>query len=199
MAQKVEIFFDYVCPYCYIGQGMVDELKKDHDLEVEWVPFELDEATPEEGSKLTEKFPEMDLKEHYQDLNATIQPYGLKFSGTDLVANTRKAHLASEYAREQGKADEFHREVGRAYFTDGKNIASEQVLKEIAGTVGLDGDEMMAEVESGKYDTRLEEAKAKAAQLEIEVVPTYFFDGTKRIEGIQSLEGLKEALAPKEQ
>jgi predicted DsbA family dithiol-disulfide isomerase len=38
-----------------------------------------------------------------------------------------------------GKGDEFHKAVFQAYFADGRNIADISVLKEIIGTIGLDG------------------------------------------------------------
>lgn len=198
MAHKVKIFFDYVCPYCFIAKGMVDELRKNHELEVEWIPFELNEAAPEEGMKLSEHFPDMDLAEQYRAFNTTIKPYGLEFSGTDLLTNTRKAHLASEYARDQGRALEFHAEVSKAFFTDGKNIGSPEVLKKIAEKVGLDADEMMDAVEGGRYDDRLNEAKTAAEKHQIEVVPTYFINGSIRIDGAQPIERFKAALAKEE-
>ena len=128
----------------------------------------------------------------------TIKPYGLEFSGTDLLTNTRKAHLASEYARDQGRALEFHAEVSKAFFTDGKNIGSPEVLKKIAEKVGLDADEMMDAVEGGRYDDRLNEAKTAAEKHQIEVVPTYFINGSIRIDGAQPIERFKAALAKEE-
>lgn len=41
-AKKVEVFFDYVCPYCYKGHPMVEEVCKDLGLEILWRPCEVD-------------------------------------------------------------------------------------------------------------------------------------------------------------
>ena len=52
--------------------------------------------------------------------------------------NSRRAQELGKWAESLGKGDEFHLAVFRAYFADGKNIADISVLKEIAGTIGLD-------------------------------------------------------------
>ena len=53
--------------------------------------------------------------------------------------NSRRAQELGKWAEALGKGDEFHTAVFRAYFADGRNIADILVLKEIAGTIGLDG------------------------------------------------------------
>ena len=32
MVNKILIFSDYAWPYCYIGKGIVDELKKEYEM-----------------------------------------------------------------------------------------------------------------------------------------------------------------------
>lgn len=49
---KLTIFSDYVCPWCYVGQGVVGKLIAEHHAEVEWRPYYLHPDTPLEGMEL---------------------------------------------------------------------------------------------------------------------------------------------------
>lgn len=54
---KILVFSDYACPFCYVGKGIIDELKKEFEIEDEWMPFELHPEIPQEGKKVSELFP----------------------------------------------------------------------------------------------------------------------------------------------
>ncbi len=64
---------------------------------------------------------------------------GLPWGRRTRTYNSRRAQELGKWAEALGKGDEFHKAVFRAYFADGRNIAEISVLKEIAGTIGLDG------------------------------------------------------------
>ena len=64
---------------------------------------------------------------------------GLPWGRRTRTYNSRRAQELGKWAEALGKGDEFHEAVFRAYFADGRNIAAISVLKEIAGTIGLDG------------------------------------------------------------
>jgi len=49
---KLTIYSDYVCPWCYVGQGAVQKLSQNYPLEVTWMPFYLRPDTPPEGMEL---------------------------------------------------------------------------------------------------------------------------------------------------
>lgn len=194
MTHQLKIFFDYVCPYCFIGKGIVDELKKEYQLDVEWVPFELHPETPLEGTRISQFFENSNIEYMYHVLNTAIKPYNLEFSGKDLMVNTNKALLATEYAKDQGRAEAFHAEVFKIYFTEGKNIADEAVLREVAVRTGLDPDEMMKKVEDGTYISRLTEAREEASYYEVRSTPTFILDDKLKIVGAQSLDVFRKAL-----
>lgn len=41
MTTKIDVFVDYVCPFCFLVEPAIDELKRDRDVEVTIRPFEL--------------------------------------------------------------------------------------------------------------------------------------------------------------
>ena len=159
------------------------------------MPFEIHPEISPEGKKLSDAFPGSSAKEMMGNLNAQGNQYGVYFSGKDAMFNSEKALLATEYARDNGKLSEFHGEVCKAYFTQSINIADSAVLKEIAETVGLDGDAMLAKVEDKTYRHRLAESKVEATKYGIQSVPTFIIDNKYMIVGAQPIDTFRELLS----
>ena len=52
----LEVFTDYVCPWCYLGDNRVKKLKQNYDITVQLVHFPLHPETPAEGRTLLDLF-----------------------------------------------------------------------------------------------------------------------------------------------
>ena len=70
---------------------------------------------------------------------------------------TKKAHMILDYASEEGKQHEMQEVLFRAYFKEGKNITSDEVLKELMSETGLDVDRAMSAVKNSKASDKFEE------------------------------------------
>ena len=62
----------------------------------------------------------------------------------ELVPNSRRALVLAEYAREVGRFDEVHSRLFRAYWVEGRDIGSDDVLLAVAADAGLDPGEASA-------------------------------------------------------
>jgi predicted DsbA family dithiol-disulfide isomerase len=60
-----------------------------------------------------------------------------------LVPNSRKALVLAEFARSRGRFDEIHPRLFRAYWVDGRDIGSDDVLLDVAEDAGLDRSEVI--------------------------------------------------------
>jgi len=87
--------------------------------------------------------------------------------------NPTRAHEAAIWADEEGKGAEFRKAVFRAYFVDNNNIASLEVLGELATSVGLDADAMKHVLEAGTYRERVEQEYEESRQAGVTAVPTF--------------------------
>jgi predicted DsbA family dithiol-disulfide isomerase len=156
---KLTVVSDYVCPWCYIGLTRVERLQREYDdLEVEWVPFELRPNTPPQGipfERLRGRPPYTD--EYIESITLIAGEAGIAMADREFVPNSLPALKAAEWARDNGCFPELHRAFFRAYFEDRLDIGSSAVLRQIAESLGLDGAAMVAAVEEGRYDERLEE------------------------------------------
>ena len=55
-SHKLEVFTDYVCPWCYLGDSRVKKLKKIFNIDIQIIHFPLHPDTPKEGKSLLDLF-----------------------------------------------------------------------------------------------------------------------------------------------
>ena len=190
---KLTIFSDYVCPWCYVGQGVVATLMEKHHAQVEWRPFYLRPDTPPEGMELPNY-----VKSRMAETNARLKQManaaGLEMVFATRLPNTRIAHEATEYAREKGRQFEFHRVVFDKFYGRGEDISKWDVLRDASLQVKLDADEMQREVEAGKYTATVNALVKEASQIGVTGVPTYVLNDRDAIVGAQPYEAFLQAL-----
>jgi predicted DsbA family dithiol-disulfide isomerase len=173
---------------------VVEKLKADYELEVEWRPFYLYWDTPPEGRELPERVLKARAAGSEQRLSEMAAALGMKFVSTKRIYNTRIAHEATEYSREHGRAAEFHAIVFRKVYADGLDISQWDVLGAAAVEAGLDADEMQSEVQAGKDTSHVGEQVEQAYRMGGSGVPTYVINNRYAGGGAQPYEGFKRAL-----
>ena len=173
---------------------MVEKLKVENNVEVEWRPFYLYFDTPPEGRELPDTIKQKRAHGSEERLRSIATSYGMEFKSTERIYNTRLAHEATEYAREHGKGNEFHKVVFRMVYAEGKDPSQWGVLRSAAQEVGLDGEALQKDVESEKYKVNVEEQVRWAYQIGVTGVPTYVINDRYAIVGAQPYEAFKSAL-----
>lgn len=174
--------------------GIVDKLNKEFDLQVEWLGFEIHPETPPEGTPLTSMFPGADAEAINRRLNSMGEPYGITFRKIEHIANSRLALEAGEFAKQQGRFDRFHHAVFQAYFGQGGDIGSIEVLTEIAGNAGLDAAALRTALRTGMYRQKIEAVKEDASRIGVTAAPTFIINDRDRIVGAQTIEVFREKL-----
>lgn len=172
MKPTLIVYSDYICPWCYLAQAVVDRLLAEYDLEVEWRPYLLRPRTPAEGRQLTPEARER-LAQYLRQIEEPAALLGLPFRVPDLIPSTRLAHEATEYARDQGRQNAFHRAVFRRYYGHGKNIGDWAVLRAAAEEAGLDPNAMQEAVTAGHYRARVEALLQSAEEEGVELIPAF--------------------------
>ncbi len=173
---------------------MVEKLKADYDMQVDWRPFYLYWDTPPEGRELPEHVLRARAAGSEQRLSQMAKSFGMKFVSTKRIYNTRLAHEATEYARDHGRVQEFHAIVFRKVYGEGLDISQWDVLRSAAEEAGLDPDEMQREVEAGKYTENVEQQVKQAYQMGVSGVPTYVINDRYAVVGAQPYDVFKRAL-----
>jgi predicted DsbA family dithiol-disulfide isomerase len=173
---------------------VIDQLKAEHNVDVEWRPFYLFFDTPEEGKELPEYIERARKNGSEERLRQMANIHGMDFVSTKRIYNTRLAHESTEYAREHGKGNEFHKIIFRKVYADGMDISNWDVLKSAAVEADLNAEEMQKEVQAGKYKINVEDQVRMAYQLGVTGVPTYVINDRYAVVGAQPYEVFKNAL-----
>ena len=173
---------------------MVERLKAEQNVEVEWRPFYLYLDTPPEGRELPEHVKQRRASGSEERLRQIAESYGMEFQSVPRIYNTRLAHEATEYAREHDKGNEFHKVVFRKVYAEGQDPSQWAVLRSAAEEAGLDADEMQRDVQNEKYTAKVVDQIRWAYQIGVTGVPTYVIDNRYAIVGAQPYEVFKSAL-----
>jgi predicted DsbA family dithiol-disulfide isomerase len=174
--------------------GLVDKLKQEFDLSVEWLGFEIHPDTPQEGMLLSTMFPQLDAQNMFRHLRDMAAPYGITFADITLISNSRMSLEASEFAKEHGKFDTFHRALFQAYFSQGMDIGNLEVLTQIGHESGLDRDALSQALQTGEYLPRIENMRKEAVRLGVNAAPTFIIEDRDRIVGAQAIDVFRKKL-----
>ena len=164
--ETLEIFFDYVWPWCYFGTVRTDKLQEEFDLNIRWSVFPLHPETPEEGCNLDDLFAgHMDVDAMLKRLAQVAYELGLPIGKRTRTYNSRRAQELGKWAEKQGAGEAFHMAVYRAYFVDGRNISLLAELADIAGEVGLNSDVALQVIDEKSYAGAVDADWKRAAEL----------------------------------
>lgn len=153
----------------------VDQLLAEYDVTVEWRAFELHPDIPPEGMAIP--WPPERIAQGRASFERMANDAGLEYGERTHWYNSDLAHEATEWARERGADDPFHRGIFRAYFVDDRNIGSPDVLAEIAIELGLDAADLRAALVDRRYRERVVEQYREAREIGVTAVPTFVAEG----------------------
>jgi predicted DsbA family dithiol-disulfide isomerase len=194
---KLEVASDVICPWCYIGKRRLEkalQLLDAPDIEVRWLPFQLNPDMPKEGMPRAEyrkaKFGSL---ERSRQLDARVIAEGksegieFAFERIERTPNTSAAHQLIAISPDQNKVVDA---LFRAYFEEAKDIGDPKVLAEIAAQCGVQGWPQEGE-------TRAREVSALEGEVRgmgISAVPTFIFERKSGVSGAYPAETLAAAI-----
>jgi predicted DsbA family dithiol-disulfide isomerase len=143
---------------------------------------------------LSERFRGYDLSSFYDQLRTRGKEVGVVFGNLTVLSNSRLALMASEYARDLGRYDSFHKNMFYAYFTEGLDISKANVIADVAGKSGLDEKETLSAVRDGRYASRLNETRKEASLIGLTGVPLFVIENKYKIGGAQPIETFRDLL-----
>ena len=95
----------------------------------------------------------------------------------DVISYSGYALEATEYAKEQGAFDQFHLQLYRDYWENGRDLGDLEVIGEAAEACALDWPELRDRLESDYYQERVESQYREAMQLGITGIPAFLIEG----------------------
>jgi predicted DsbA family dithiol-disulfide isomerase len=116
--------------------------------------------------------------------------FGVPFKGTGMIYNSRLAQELTLWAESKDRGDEVHSAIFKAYFVDGKNIASIPVLQELASSIGLSSDEALEVLQTGAFKAAVDADWELSREMRIRAVPTIIMN-QERLVGAQPYEAFE--------
>ena len=195
---KIDIVSDIICPWCVIGfrnlKMALKELQPELKFEIFWKPYELHPEIPQEGYDkkiyMQQKFGSSDRKSFYEEITKVGDSIGFEFnfSKTKRIPNTFMAHRLLWKAEQYNLQTELSEALFRAYFTDGADIGSKEILSEISHSVGMNKEETISFLESTEGGQEVADLEMNFIERSIGAVPTYFINDKYIIQGGQEPE-----------
>ena len=130
---------------------------------------------PPEGIPRDEYFPAGYRARIDANLRSMSTDAGLVMKPRDLLINTRAALATAEFARDNGAFDDVHRALFKAHWEGTAKLESVADLRRIAEGAGLDGEELEAALDEGRYEDLLDANRREAMQVGIDAIPAHVF------------------------
>ncbi|WP_309139574.1 DsbA family oxidoreductase [Siccirubricoccus sp. G192] len=200
----IEVVFDLVCPWCFLGIRRLRRMlrgRPDIGAELIWRPFLLNpDLAPHGVARQDYIMRKFGGEERARRLHGTIAELGrtegidFRFDRIRRVPHSLDAHRLVRWAGRFGAADTMVEAIFHAYFAEGAEIGDAGVLAAIAGQQGLDAIAArrflatVAEVEAVHADN------LRAHRLGINGVPCFVVAGRHAIAGAQEPEVLERLL-----
>lgn len=192
---RITVFSDYICPFCYIGHHRLARLNDCFTLKINWAFIEIHPETDPAGEPVASlQYPSQQWQKMMRQLDALAEAEGITMREHDFTTNSQQALQLAESIKTEGR-DTFyrlHERLFEAFFVDGLNIGSREVLQQIAQECGIS---------SGRFEQAMDDEAARqrrmahyqlARQYGIEAVPSFVF-GEEKLTGVVSEKRLRQA------
>jgi predicted DsbA family dithiol-disulfide isomerase len=197
----IEVVFDFVCPWCYLGVRRLSFLlarRQDLDVDLSWRPFLLNPDMPRSGmSRADYMIRKFGAEDRARRLYASIAELGaaegieFNFTAIRRTPNSVDAHRLVREAARYGVADRLVQRIFAAHFVEGLDIGSHAILASLAVQQGMDQEEVEAFLSSGEGTEFVHAENLHAHRLGINGVPCFLIDGEHAIAGAQEGEVLE--------
>ena len=179
----LQLFTDFVCPWCYLFTARIDRLKRTFEVEIQPVYFPLHPDTPAEGLPLKDLFAGrgLDLESMHMRMKGLMDAEGLTYNRRTHTYNSRLAQELAKWSESQPADGVLPDALYRAYFVDGRNLGDVEVLVDIVRSVGLSAEEARLVLSERTFKNAVDADWLKARQIGITGVPSSVIDGQKLV------------------
>lgn len=164
--------------------------ESDPDVKVIWRAFEL----------RPEPVPMIDPNSEYlrrvwsDSVAPMAKRLGITMRFPPVKPRTRLAHEAAHWARAQGRFDDYHDKVFRAFFERGEDIGDVDVLIAIAQKLGFDIDSLRQALTSHEFAASVLADEREASRLGVSGVPAFVASRKAALSGVQPVENLRKLI-----
>ncbi len=172
---KIPFYFDYACPWAYLGSCRVEPYFKDLGVEIDFRPVNLAELKEESAGKGA---PSGERKKRYYpaDLLHWAEMLGAEFAKAARKErpDTRLLLKGALLAQDEGRFREYHYPAYRARWAEAQDVAQPETVRALFESAGLDAEAALARAQSDELDAQLRADTQAAIERGVFGVPTLF-------------------------
>src|SRR5215470_10511104 len=173
-------WYDFLCPFCYVGQHRTAILVR-HGLAVVELPFQAHPDIPPCGIPAGRRTGPM-----YAMLEREAEEAGLPVRWPRRLPDTRRALAVAEWARrhEPSAFPELHKGLFEAHFVLGEDLGDPAVTDRHASESGIDLTALHAALDDGSAAAAVLEAEKMARKHGVQGTPAWLL-GERLISGLR--------------
>ncbi len=208
MAKHLQIDFvsDVSCPWCVIGlialEQAIARVGDDIEVTMQFQPFELNPNMPREGQDITEHIAEKygstpaQSAANREMIRARGEELGFTFAmaAHSRIYNTFDAHRLLHWSEEEGRQVALKHALFDAYFTEGRDPSSHEVLVDVAVKAGLDRDRAAKLLATDEFADQVRAREKFFVRQGINSVPAVIINERHLIAGGQPVDVFEQAL-----
>lgn len=179
MPAPIDFYFDYSSPYGYFAAMKIDALAAKHGRSVIWKPILLGVVFKITGGQ---PLPSLPLKGEYalRDILRSARFYDVPYQQpTKFPVATQAPARAFYWAndRDPALAKKLAQTLYQAYFAQDRDISSPEITADVAATLGLKRDEVLAAINDPVVKDKLKNEVDAAIKLGVFGSPYIVIDG----------------------
>ena len=174
----INIFTDYVCPWCYLSHARLKRIIKNYNIKVQIIHFPLHPDTPSEGRNLLDLFQctSLELKQKNIMMNQVMKKEKLDYSYREFTYNSRLAQELGFWAEIKHKNIDIHDKIYEAYFKFKLNINDKDILLDIVSNLNLPKNEANDVLSKRTYKIEIDKHWQISYKIGVTGVPTYMLN-----------------------
>ncbi len=205
---KIDFVSDVACPWCAVGlkslEAAMARIGEELQVELHFQPFELNPLMPAEGEDavehLTRKYgiSAEQAAQNGEAIRARGAALGFEFrmDRRHRIYNTFDAHRLLHWAGLEGPQRQLALKLAllRAYFTEGEDVSSADILAKLAVEAGLDDARARQILATDEFADAVRQQESFYASQGITAVPSVIFNDRHLVQGGQPVELFEQAL-----
>jgi predicted DsbA family dithiol-disulfide isomerase len=185
--ERIVVYSDYVCPFCYLGRESLDRYQDDREapLEIDWHPFDLRSGQRRPDGSIDHSVDNGTDESYFEQAMENVRRLQEKYDVTMEMevatdVDSLPAQVVSYHVKttaDYGTWLAFDRAAFDALWQDGRDIGDEAVLVELAAEAGIDAETVRSALDDDALRSEVRERFTAAQQQGVTGVPTFAYDG----------------------